>query len=60
MSVVDGAFVFEDSDHLYRYFTSDASDELTRGLRGGDRHSHPGCLEHGGPTVHGQRAHPCA
>ncbi len=32
MSVVDGAFVFEDSDHLYQYFTSDASDELTQGF----------------------------
>jgi tripartite ATP-independent transporter DctP family solute receptor len=32
MSVVDGAFVFDDSDHLYRFFTSDASDELTQGF----------------------------
>lgn len=32
MSVVDGAFVFDDSDHLYRFFTSDASDELTDGF----------------------------
>ena len=32
MSVVDGAFVFDDSDHLYNYFTSDASDELTQGF----------------------------
>lgn len=32
MSVVDGAFVFDDSDHLYRFFTSDASDELTEGF----------------------------
>ena len=32
MSVVDGAFVFDDSEHLYRFFTSDASDELTQGF----------------------------
>src|SRR5690606_1747423 len=32
MSVVDGAFVFDDSDHLYRFFTSDASDELIEGF----------------------------
>jgi TRAP-type C4-dicarboxylate transport system substrate-binding protein len=29
MSVVDGAFVFDDSEHLYTFFTSDASDDLT-------------------------------
>jgi len=34
MSVVDGAFVFDDSDHLYRFFTSDASDDLTQGFEG--------------------------
>lgn len=32
MSVVDGAFVFDDSEHLYGFFTSDASDELTAGF----------------------------
>ncbi len=32
MNVVDGAFVFEDSEHLYRYFTSEASDDLTQGF----------------------------
>lgn len=32
MSAVDGAFVFDDSDHLYRYFTSDASAALTEGF----------------------------
>jgi tripartite ATP-independent transporter DctP family solute receptor len=32
MGVVDGAFVFDDSDHLYRFFTSDASAELTQGF----------------------------
>jgi tripartite ATP-independent transporter DctP family solute receptor len=32
MSVVDGAFVFDDSDHLYNYFSSDASDPLTQGF----------------------------
>lgn len=32
MSVVDGAFVFDDSDHLYNFFTSDASDALTQGF----------------------------
>jgi tripartite ATP-independent transporter DctP family solute receptor len=32
MSVVDGAFVFDDSDHLYNFFTTDASDALTQGF----------------------------
>ncbi|HSK93201.1 MAG TPA: DctP family TRAP transporter solute-binding subunit [Candidatus Angelobacter sp.] len=32
MSVVDGAFVFDDSDHLYRFFSSEASDELKEGF----------------------------
>ena len=32
MSVVDGAFVFDDSDHLYNYFSSDASGPLTQGF----------------------------
>jgi tripartite ATP-independent transporter DctP family solute receptor len=32
MSVVDGAFVFDDSDHLYRFFTSEESDALTQGF----------------------------
>ncbi|HEX6130015.1 MAG TPA: DctP family TRAP transporter solute-binding subunit [Candidatus Limnocylindria bacterium] len=32
MSAVDGAFVFDDSDHLYRFFTSDASDALKDGF----------------------------
>lgn len=32
MSVVDGAFVFDDSDHLYNYFSGDASDPLKQGF----------------------------
>jgi tripartite ATP-independent transporter DctP family solute receptor len=32
MSVVDGAFVFDDSDHLYNFFTSEASDPLKQGF----------------------------
>ncbi len=32
MSVVDGAFVFDDSDHLHRYFTSEASQPLKDGF----------------------------
>jgi tripartite ATP-independent transporter DctP family solute receptor len=32
MGTVDGAFVFDDSDHMYRFFTSDASDALTQGF----------------------------
>ena len=32
MSVVDGAFVFDDSDHLYNFFTSEASEALTQGF----------------------------
>ena len=32
MGTVDGAFVFDDSQHMYRFFTSDASDALTQGF----------------------------
>jgi tripartite ATP-independent transporter DctP family solute receptor len=32
MSVVDGAFVFDDSAHVYNFFTSDASAALTQGF----------------------------
>lgn len=32
MTVVDGAFVFDDSDHLYRFFTSEESDPLKEGF----------------------------
>lgn len=32
MSAVDGAFVFDDSDHMYNFFTSDASDALKQGF----------------------------
>ncbi len=32
MSVVDGAFVFDDSDHLHRFFTSEASQPLKDGF----------------------------
>ena len=32
MSAVDGAFVFDDSDHMYRFFTDPASDELKQGF----------------------------
>ena len=32
MSVVDGAFVFDDSDHLHRFFTSEASQALKDGF----------------------------
>jgi tripartite ATP-independent transporter DctP family solute receptor len=32
MSVVDGAFVFDDADHLHRYFTTDASQPLKDGF----------------------------
>lgn len=32
MSAVDGAFVFDDSDHMYRFFTSAASDALKQGF----------------------------
>ena len=33
MSAVDGAFVFDDSAHMYSFFTSDASDALTQDSR---------------------------
>jgi tripartite ATP-independent transporter DctP family solute receptor len=32
MSVVDGAFVFDDADHLHRFFTTDASQPLKDGF----------------------------
>lgn len=32
MSAVDGAFVFDDSDHMYNFFMSDASDALKQGF----------------------------
>lgn len=32
MGTADGAFVFDDSDHVYRFFTSDASDDLKNGF----------------------------
>jgi tripartite ATP-independent transporter DctP family solute receptor len=32
MSAVDGAFVFDDSAHMYTFFSGDASDPLTQGF----------------------------
>ena len=32
MSAVDGAFVFDDSDHMYNFFSNDASDALKEGF----------------------------
>lgn len=32
MGAVDGAFVFDDSEHMYNFFTSDASNALTQGF----------------------------
>jgi tripartite ATP-independent transporter DctP family solute receptor len=32
MGTVDGAFVFDDSEHMYRFFTSDASAALKQGF----------------------------
>jgi tripartite ATP-independent transporter DctP family solute receptor len=32
MSAVDGAFVFDDSQHMYDFFTSEASDDLKQGF----------------------------
>ena len=32
MSAVDGAFVFDDSDHMYNFFMGDASDALKQGF----------------------------
>jgi tripartite ATP-independent transporter DctP family solute receptor len=32
MSAVDGAFVFDDSEHMYNYFSGDASAPLTEGF----------------------------
>ena len=52
MSVVDGAFVFDDSDHLHRFFTSEASQPLKDGFLDGDRRSRPGRLVRRGSPVH--------
>ena len=32
MSAVDGAFVFDDSEHMYQYFSGEASDPLKQGF----------------------------
>ena len=32
MSAVDGAFVFDDSEHMYQYFSTEASDPLKQGF----------------------------
>lgn len=32
MSAVDGAFVFDDSEHMYNFFAGDASDDLKQGF----------------------------
>ena len=32
MSAVDGAFVFDDSEHMYQYFSGEASDALKQGF----------------------------
>ena len=32
MSAVDGAFVFDDSEHMYQFFSTEASDPLKQGF----------------------------
>ena len=58
IGAVDGAFVFDDSEHMQRFFTDPASDALKQGFLDADRRAHPRRLEHRRPPVHGQQADP--
>ena len=58
VSVLDAAYAFDDSDHLARFFDSDASDRPAPGLRGRDRRAHPRGVVGRHARVHRQRAHP--
>ena len=58
VSVLDAAYAFDDSDHLARYFESDAVDGAAPGLRGRDRGPHARRLVGRDAAVHGQRADP--
>ena len=58
MSAVDGAFVFDDSAHMYSFFTSEASDALTQGFEEETGVHILGALEHRRPPVHGQCSDP--
>ena len=58
MSVVDGAFVFDDAEHLKRFFTDEASTAAQGRVPGRDRRARPGRLVGGRPPVHGQQADP--
>ena len=60
MSVVDGAFVFDDADHLARFFADEASEPLKDGLRGHDRRQDPWCLVGRCPPVHREQGDPDA
>ena len=57
---VDGAFVFDDSDHLHRFFTSEASQPLKDAFLDGDRCSDPRRLVRRGSPVHREQADPHA
>ena len=60
MSAVDGAFVFDDADHLHRFFTAEASQPLKDGFLDGDRRPDPRRLVCRSPPVHGEQADPDA
>ena len=60
VAVLDAAYAFDDSDHLARYFDSDASEDPAPGLRGRDRRAHAGRLVGRHAAVHRQRADPQA
>ena len=60
MSVVDGAFVFDDADHLKRFFTDTASAPLTDGFLAATGVRDPRRMVGRGAPVHRQQGHPHA
>ena len=60
VAVLDAAYAFDDSEHLARYFDSDASNDPAPGFRGRDRRAHAGRLVGRHAAVHRQRADPQA
>ena len=58
--VLDAAYAFDDSDHLARYFDSDAVRRAAPGLRGRDRRAHARRVVGRHARVHRQRADPRA
>ena len=58
VAVLDAAYAFDDSDHLARYFDSDAVRRPADRVRGRDRGAHAGCVVGRHASVHRQRADP--